>query len=79
MKKITYIKSHPSGALSVEDWATLEHLLKSTISGLVKAGEDPITFIQFRSAPSITEVELAFMDSEQKDSPSTTDSQNKNS
>lgn len=79
MRKITYIKSHPSGVLSAEDWATLERLLKFTTLELAKDGEDPITFIQFRSVSSITEVTLEFMDSEPNDSPSTTDSQNKNS
>jgi hypothetical protein len=79
MRKITYIKSHPSGALSVEDWVTLERLLKFTTSELVKGGEDPITFIQFRYASNITEVTLEFTDSEAKDFQSTTDLQNKNS
>ncbi len=62
MRRITYTKSQNSGVLSVEDWVTLERLLKYTISALDKAGEEPVTFIQFRYAPSTTEVTLEFTD-----------------
>lgn len=62
MKRITYIKWHQSGALSVEDWVTLERLLKSITSDLVKDGVDPVTFIRFRYAPNTTEVVLEFTD-----------------
>ena len=62
MRKIIYQKSHPSVALSVEDWGMLEHLLKYTISELDGDGDDQVTFIQFRYAPNTIEVELAFMD-----------------
>ena len=62
MKRITYVTSQNSGALSAEDWGFLEHLLRYTISALDGDGEDQVTFIHFRYAPNTIEVELAFMD-----------------
>ena len=60
MRKITYVKSQNSDALCAEDWATLERLLKFTISEQGKDGGDQAIFIQFRYAPSTIEVELAY-------------------
>jgi hypothetical protein len=60
MRKITYVKSQNSGALCADDWATLERLLKFTISEQGKDGGDQAIFIQFRYAPNIIEVELAY-------------------
>jgi len=62
MSRITYVKSQNSGVLSAEDWVILERLLKYTISALVKDGGEPVTFIHFHYAPSITEVTLEFTD-----------------
>ena len=60
MRKITYVKSQNSDALCAEDWATLERLLRFTMSEQGKDGEDQAIFIHFRYAPSIIEVELAY-------------------
>lgn len=62
MRKIIYVKSQNSGALSAEDWDLLEHLLRFTTLGRGKAGEDPVTFIHFLYAPNTIEVKLEFMD-----------------
>jgi hypothetical protein len=62
MRRITYAKSQNSVALSAEDWALLELLLKSITSEQDKDGEGPVTFIQFLYAPNTTEVKLVFMD-----------------
>lgn len=60
MRKITYVKSQNSGALCADDWATLERLLKFTISEQGKDGGDQAIFIHFRYAPNTIEVELAY-------------------
>jgi len=60
MRKITYVKWQNSGALCADDWATLERLLKFTISEQGKDGGDQDIFIQFRYAPNTIEVELAY-------------------
>lgn len=62
MRKIIYEKSQNSGALCAEDWVILERLLRSITSDLIKDGVEPVTFIHFRYAPSITEVTLEFTD-----------------
>ena len=77
MKKITYVKSRNSDALSAEDWVTLERLLRSIISEQDKDGEDPVTFMQFHYAPNTIEVRLVFMDWEAKDFQSITNSRSK--
>lgn len=60
MRKITYVKWQNSGALCADDWATLERLLRFTMSEQGKAGGDQATFIRFRYAPNTTEVELEY-------------------
>lgn len=67
MKKNISLKLRHWDVPSVEDWVFLTRLLKYITSGLVKDGEDPVTLMQFRYAQNIIEVELEFMDSEQKD------------
>jgi len=67
MKKSISLKSHHLDVPSAEDWDFLGRLLKSITLGLDKDGVGPVTLMQFRYAQNTIEVELEFMDLEQKD------------